>query len=267
MQKITGYNLSKLVTQYIGAVGASDDKLSSLLTVLLSAPSAQKLGQWQTSLLMRDAITKKLYSCAALLLQLPAAQKMGADDRYSALMALLPCLGSFQHLAAAVGLYKQILKLPGLQQAAHHDMFDKCVHELVHYMQKLQLDSGTADAEGGLHHRRQLAGIRVWMLDILMALPAASSVSVAAGDKMLRKTLQLWPAAVRVLCSQLPALQQLTALSISAALKSAVERPEQVMQEGGSCSSETAIGCLCALPGAQQLQPQALQELLERALL
>jgi hypothetical protein len=106
----------------------------------------------------------------------------------------------------------------------------------------------------------------VW-LQGLLTLPAVRSFPVAAGEELLRCTLQRCPAAAKVLCSQLPALQQLAASSILALLTSVVAYPEQAMQESGSCSGETAIWILCALPSAQQLQLQALQELLQRALL
>jgi hypothetical protein len=109
----------------------------------------------------------------------------------------------------------------------------------------------------------------VWLEQLLqlLALPAVRGFPVAAGEALLRYTLQRCPLAAKVLCGKLPALQQLSASSTSVLLTTAIGCTEQDMQQSGSCSSGTAIGCVCALPGAQQLQPQALQMLLQGALL
>jgi hypothetical protein len=263
MQGIPVDDLNWLVNACFTQLGESDDKLCSVLTVLLTAPSAQQLEQQQTGLLLSAAITRQLYGCMALLLQLPAAQEMGADDGFTLLMALLQHMRSCEHFKAAEEVYTQLLMLPALQHCTDHDMFHPCVSEVVHLPQQLQHESGTADAEGSLYVVQRHV---VW-LEQLLALPAVGIITIEAGDEMLRYTLQLCPAAAKVLCSKVPALQQLETPVIVARLTSAVGCPEQAMQESGSCSSETAIGCLYALPGAQQLQPQALQMLLQAALL
>jgi hypothetical protein len=103
MQKITAYNLSELVTECIRSVDDSDDEMTSLSSVvaaLLSVPSAQQLGQQQTSRLLSDAIAAQLHSCADLLLQLPAAQKMGADDLYSVMSVFLQHISTVRNSGA-----------------------------------------------------------------------------------------------------------------------------------------------------------------------
>jgi hypothetical protein len=263
MQQISVDGLNGLVFDYITSLGESDDKVSSLLTVLLSAPSAQQLEQVQITRLVCEAITRQLYGCTALLLHLPAAQQMDTDHVYYALYMLLQHMSSCEHFKAAEDVCAQMLQLPAVQQCTDHDMFDKCVSVVVHLPQRLQHKSGTADVEGIAY----VAQRHVVLLEQLLAVPAAQGCTMEDGDEMLRYTLQRCPAAAKVLCSKLPELQQLAAPSILALLTSALGRPEQAMQQSGSCSSEAAIGCLCALPGSQQLQPQALQRLLQGALL
>jgi hypothetical protein len=137
MQEISADDLYRLVTAYIKSLGEADDQLTLLLTPLLTVASAQQLVPQQVRLLLNAAFSRQLYGCMALLLQLPAAQQLGADEAMSVLLVLVQRIGSYEQFTDAERVWAQMLKLPALQQCTYHEMFNRCVIEVVHLPQKL----------------------------------------------------------------------------------------------------------------------------------
>jgi hypothetical protein len=261
VQAISATQVAELALANLKIQVLTEEALLMLLFRLGSLPSAQQLAQHQLKALLGAAVASDMYECAVLLQQLPAAQALQAEDVLQLLLVTLLRIDTPLKMRAADGLCMALLRLPGMVQCAGDGLYS-VMHNVVRLPPRLQSHGSLTGDFVEEVVKRQIA----W-LQLLMQSPAAGQIEAYLGAQLLQYALQQQPAAAKVLCCMLPAVQQLDAAGIRDLLTMAIGRPEQAMQQTGSSSSDSAVGCLCALPGAQQLQPLDLQVLLKTALL
>jgi hypothetical protein len=253
--------VAELVVAYLkmrGILGIEDTAMAAFVGPLLDLLSTQQLDLQHLVKMVEGAVLFHMYGCAGLVLQLPAA--WGVEVPTELLLVILQRIDSCSSMEAANTLVMQLLQLPCVLHRSEGSLYREA-YEVVRLLERVKA-SRAIDAVL-LTAQRQV----VWLQQLLQ-LPRAAQVTVDEALSLLHYALQRQPAAAKVLCCMLPAVQHLNADNVRMLLTAAVTCPEQAIAEtGGGSSSESAVGYLCALPAAQQLQPAALQRLLSCALL
>jgi hypothetical protein len=264
-----------------GATNMQPDLVTLLLNQALTATSSNAFGMVrelcdmeaarntytdQLAPVVHLALTRRSHRAAFYMLGLPCAQAWSAEDIVRCLHVLLWQLRSSESPQIAQDIARHLLLLPLAREIP--------ASELQQLVQMLQQALGSSRA-GQCTVPGLTPGAAAALLQALLDLLPHDDAGAAVIQQLLCYALQHNASSAKQMLQvkaadvlDAAAVQRLLELAVSAAGRS--QQQQQQQQQASSAAAAAlldAVELICELPGAQQLQPDALAELLRSALM
>jgi hypothetical protein len=241
-----------------GALTTTPSDAYIMIRELCKITAAQRIRTDQLAPVVHLALMRRSYHAAFCMLSLPCAQALAAEDIVRCIHVLLHQLRSIDRVYKAQDIFTRLVLLPGAREIQ--------ASQLQQLLQTLQQILGSSS------EKRHPVPVVAWLQPLLGLLPH-DDAGAAVIEQLLCYALQHnTSSATQLLLVKAAdmldaaAVQRLLELAINAACKIQQQQQQALPAAAPAAALFDAVERICDLPGAQQLQPDVLGELLQSAL-